>query len=59
VENHLSENEIAQYMEALAANKQAQLPEKIMEHVEESFERKVEIICVRLWVPHLMPSLEP
>jgi hypothetical protein len=41
---HLAENEIAQYVDALVSNKQDQLPEKILEHVEECLECKKEIM---------------
>jgi anti-sigma factor RsiW len=46
MESHLTENELAQYVDALLSDKQDQLPEEILEHVEECFECKMEIIEV-------------
>lgn len=43
---HLAENEIAQYVGALVLDRQDQLPEEILEHVEECYECKVEIMEV-------------
>ena len=40
---HLDEQELAQYIDALMFDKQGQLPEYILEHVEECFGCKVEI----------------
>jgi hypothetical protein len=44
MENHLDENEIAQYMDAIEAGKQDELTTEIRAHVEECFECKVEIV---------------
>lgn len=44
MDRHLDENEIAQYVEAIEAGKQDELPEEIRAHVEECFECKVEVI---------------
>lgn len=53
--DHLTENEIAQYVDALVSDKQDQLPEEILEHVEECVECKMEIIEVALLIePVLM-----
>ena len=46
MEQHLAENEIALYVDALIADRQVQLPQEILEHVEECFECKVEIVEV-------------
>lgn len=46
MERHLTEEEIALYVDALVLDNQDELPEEVQEHVAECFERKVEIICV-------------
>lgn len=43
---HLTENEIAQYVDALVSEKQDQLPEEILQHVEECFECKADLLEV-------------
>jgi hypothetical protein len=37
MEMHLAKLELAQYVNALASDRQDQLPEEILEHVEECF----------------------
>ena len=46
METHLTEQELAQYVDALVLDQQDQLPEEILEHVAERFECKVEIMGV-------------
>jgi hypothetical protein len=43
---HPTEQELAQYVDALVLDKQDQLPEEMLEHVEECFECKVEVLEV-------------
>lgn len=47
MENHLSEEQLAIYIDALISDKQDQLPKKFLEHLEECFEGKVEELEVR------------
>ena len=44
--DHLDENEIAQYVDAQMLDTQNQLPAEMLEHVEDCFECKVEIMEV-------------
>jgi len=47
MERHLTEQEIAQYVDAIEAETANQLPENILAHVEECLECKIEIVEVR------------
>jgi len=42
--NHLSDEQLAHYVDALVSDHLDQLPEEILEHVEECFECKVTIL---------------
>lgn len=55
MEQRLTELEVTQYVDALASDKQDRLPEEILEHVEECFECKAEI--VQVW--ELIEAIEP
>ena len=44
--DHLDENKIAQYVDALSADTKDQLPEEILEHVAECLDCKVAIMGV-------------
>jgi hypothetical protein len=46
LESHLSEQELAQYVDALVLDKEDELPQEVLEHVAECFECKVEIMEV-------------
>lgn len=46
MDKHLTEQELAQYVEALVLEKQGQLPENMREHVADCFQCKVEILGV-------------
>lgn len=46
MESHLDENELAQYVEAIALNRQNELPKGILEHIAQCFECKVEVLEV-------------
>jgi hypothetical protein len=46
MESHLTEQELAQHVDAIVLDKQDQLREEILENVEECSECKVEISCV-------------
>jgi hypothetical protein len=46
METHLTEQELAQYVDALVLNEPDQLPEEVLEHVAECFECKGEILEV-------------
>ena len=43
----MTENEFAQYLDALVSDKEDQPPEEILEHVEECLECKFEVMEVR------------
>jgi len=57
---HLTEMEIAQYVDALVAEKQDQLPKGILEHVEECLECKKEVIEILdlIWTIEKLDSLQ-
>ena len=44
--DHLDENEIARFVDALRMDTQDQLPEEIREHVAECFHCKMELIAM-------------
>ena len=46
MESHLSEQELAQYVDALVLDKEDELPQEVLEHVAECFECKIEIMEV-------------
>jgi hypothetical protein len=46
MESHLREQELAQYVDALATDQQDRVPQEILEHVQECFACKVEVMEV-------------
>ena len=46
MDNRTTENEFAQYLDALVSDKEDQPPEEILEHVEECLEYKFEVMEV-------------
>ena len=55
MENHLPEEQLALYVDALVLDQQDQLPEEILEHVEECEECKMEVIGVRELIEGIGP----
>ncbi len=59
MEKHLTEEEIALYVDAIEAWKQDQLPAEILAHVEECLECKIEVVELLKLIEAQEPNIKP